>query len=154
MQGTKDTWARPLGWGDPLEKGMAGYPLQCSGLENPKGRGAWWAAVLGMAKSRLSNYICTHTHTLHKWPACSSGFLTDSFITFDFCSKVDECRANFLPHECSECLDDIFIHTQNTLNYNDSKWGNNDTRAIKIPPILWFLKCLEYRSWGLSSNRS
>ena len=46
--------------------GEHGNPLQCSGLENPKGRGAWWAAVLGMAKSRLSNYICTHTHTLHK----------------------------------------------------------------------------------------
>ena len=29
-----------------------GNPLQYSCLENPKGRGAWWAAVHGVAKSR------------------------------------------------------------------------------------------------------
>ena len=29
-----------------------GNPLQCSCLENPKGGGAWWAAVYGVAQSR------------------------------------------------------------------------------------------------------
>ena len=29
-----------------------GIPLQDSCLENPMGRGAWWAAVCGVAKSR------------------------------------------------------------------------------------------------------
>ena len=45
-----------LGWKDPLRKGMA-YPLQYSYLENSMDRGAWWAIVLGVAKSqtRLSN---------------------------------------------------------------------------------------------------
>ena len=28
-----------------------GNPLQCSCLENPRGRGAWWAAVYGVAQS-------------------------------------------------------------------------------------------------------
>ena len=28
------------------------YPLQCSCLENPRDRGAWWAAVYGVAQSR------------------------------------------------------------------------------------------------------
>ena len=34
-----------------------GNPLQCSCLENPMDRGAWWASVYGVAKSRtrLSN---------------------------------------------------------------------------------------------------
>ena len=27
-------------------------PLQCSCLENPRGGGAWWAAVYGVAQSR------------------------------------------------------------------------------------------------------
>ena len=27
-------------------------PLQCSSLENPRDRGAWWAAVYGVAQSR------------------------------------------------------------------------------------------------------
>ena len=28
-------------------------PLQCSCLENPRDRGAWWAAVCGVAQSRM-----------------------------------------------------------------------------------------------------
>ena len=46
-----------------------GYPLQYSCLENSMDRGAWQAAVLGVAKSQtcLSDCACarahTHTHT-------------------------------------------------------------------------------------------
>ena len=32
--------------------GGNGNPLQCSCLENPRGRGAWWAAVYGVTQSR------------------------------------------------------------------------------------------------------
>ena len=48
-------------------------PLQCSCLENPRGGGAWWAAVYGVAQSRtqlkrLSSssrfYILTHLPTV------------------------------------------------------------------------------------------
>ena len=30
-----------------------GNPLQCFCLENPRDRGAWWAAVSGVAQSRI-----------------------------------------------------------------------------------------------------
>ena len=46
-----------------------GNPLQYSCLENPMGRGAWWAAVHGVAKSRtrLSYFTFTfHFHALEK----------------------------------------------------------------------------------------
>ena len=36
---------------DPLEEGVAN-PLQYSCLENPMDRGAWWATVHGVTKSR------------------------------------------------------------------------------------------------------
>ena len=38
-----------------------GTPLQCSCLENPMDRGAWWAAVHGVAKgpTQLSDFIFT-----------------------------------------------------------------------------------------------
>ena len=36
-----------------------GSPLQCSCLENPMDRGAWWAAVHGVAKSQDAS---KHTH--------------------------------------------------------------------------------------------
>ena len=39
-----------LGWQDTLGEGN-GYPLQYSCLENPIDRGAWQAAVYGVAKS-------------------------------------------------------------------------------------------------------
>ena len=47
-----------------LEPGEGnGNPLQCSCLENPRDRGAWWAAVYGVAQSRtrlkrLSMHAC------------------------------------------------------------------------------------------------
>ena len=46
-----------------------GNPLQYSCLENPMDRGAWWAAVHGVAKSwtQLSDFTFTfHFHALEK----------------------------------------------------------------------------------------
>ena len=46
-----------------------GTPLQYSRLENPMGRGAWWAVVHGVQKSRtqLSDFSFTCTHWRRKW---------------------------------------------------------------------------------------
>ena len=55
-----------------------GTPLQHSCLENPMDRGAWWAAVHGVTKSRtqLSNFTFTfHFHALEKEMATHSSVL-------------------------------------------------------------------------------
>ena len=55
-----------------------GTPLQYSCLENPMDRGAWWAAVHGVAKSRarLSNFTFTfHFHALEEEMATHSSVL-------------------------------------------------------------------------------
>ena len=55
-----------------------GTPLQCSCLENPMDRGAWWAAVHGVSKSRtrLSNFTFTfHFRALEKDMAPHSSVL-------------------------------------------------------------------------------
>ena len=39
------------GWGRSPGEGR-GNPLQYSGLENPRDRGAWWAAIYGVTQSR------------------------------------------------------------------------------------------------------
>ena len=46
-----------------------GTPLQYSCLENSTDRGAWWAAVHGVAKSwtRLRDFILTFMHWRRKW---------------------------------------------------------------------------------------
>ena len=62
-----------------LESGEGnGTPLQYSCLENPMGRGAWWAAVHGVMKSltRLSDFTFTfHFHALEKEMATHSSVL-------------------------------------------------------------------------------
>ena len=55
-----------------------GTPLQYSCLENPMDRGAWWAAVHGVATSwtRLSDFTFTfHFHALEKEMATHSSVL-------------------------------------------------------------------------------
>ena len=55
-----------------------GTPLQYSCLENPMDRGAWWAAVHGVAKSQtwLSDFPFTfHFHALEKEMATNSSVL-------------------------------------------------------------------------------
>ena len=47
----QESWVQSLSWEDPLAEGN-GNPLQYSCLENPMGRGAWWAILHGVAKSR------------------------------------------------------------------------------------------------------
>ena len=47
----QETQVRSLGWEDPPEKAVAPHS-KYSCLENPMDRGAWWAAVLGVTKSR------------------------------------------------------------------------------------------------------
>ena len=40
-----------------------GNPLQCSCLENPMDRGAWWAAVHVASESDSTEHRRVHTHT-------------------------------------------------------------------------------------------
>ena len=55
----QETQVQSLDWEDPLKK-EHGNPLQCSRLENPMDRGAWWATVHGVAKSQTR--LSTNTH--------------------------------------------------------------------------------------------
>ena len=55
-----------------------GNPLQCSCLENPRDRGAWWAAVYGLTQSRtrltrLSISSSSSSKTLKGFPGGSTG---------------------------------------------------------------------------------
>ena len=47
-----------------------GNPLQCSCLENPRDRGAWWAAIYGVTQSR----------TRLKWLSSSSSMRIGKFL--------------------------------------------------------------------------
>ena len=55
-----------------------GEPLQCSCLENPMDRGAWWAAVHGVARSQTQlKQLSMHADTpLYRLDQCSPKFST------------------------------------------------------------------------------
>ena len=54
-----------------------GNPLQCSCLENPRDRGAWWAAVYGVAQSRtwLKRLSSSSSHLVTVGPGVRKGVL-------------------------------------------------------------------------------
>ena len=59
-----------------------GNPLQCSCLENPRDRGAWWAAIYGVAQSQ----------TRLKWLSSSSSNITIFIIMINnylLCQVLD-----------------------------------------------------------------
>ena len=71
-----------------------GNPLQCSCLENPRDRGAWWAAIYGVAQSRtwlkqLSMHsmhasVCVHTHRYIINKSNFSNYGKQSFYPWNF----------------------------------------------------------------------
>ena len=97
VQEMQETRVQSVGQEDPLEESMTthsgilawkipwieategnGSPLRYSCLENPMDRGAWWAAVHGVARSQtgLSDFTFTfHFHALEKEMATHSSVL-------------------------------------------------------------------------------
>ena len=51
LPAVQETWVQPLGWEDPLEKGMATHSSFLA-WRIPMDRGAWQATVQGVAKSQ------------------------------------------------------------------------------------------------------
>ena len=52
LPAVRKTWVQSLGWEDPLEKGMTTHSSILA-WKIPVDRGAWWAAVRGVAKSLI-----------------------------------------------------------------------------------------------------
>ena len=51
LPAVQETWVRSLGWEDPLEEGKATHSSILA-WRIPMDRGAWWAAVYGVAQSQ------------------------------------------------------------------------------------------------------
>ena len=76
-----------------------GNPLQCFCLENPRDRGAWWAAVSTVAQSR----------TRLKWPSSSSS----SPLFFSLLPPLSSLLTVMVPHMVSPwCLKSAGVHVR------------------------------------------
>ena len=60
-----------------------GNPLQCSCLKNPRDRGAWWAAVCGVAQSRTRLKRLSSSSSSTIW---TQSYYLLTFFTFLLCS--------------------------------------------------------------------
>ena len=98
--------------------GGNGNPLQCSCLENPRDRGAWWAAVYGVTQSRtrlkwlsssregtceekierheITYWECFAAYTVHLclWQSNDSPFVSQGYILPEIGSKEKVRGAN------------------------------------------------------------
>ena len=72
-----------------------GNPLQCSCLENPRDRGAWWAAIYGVTQSwtrlkRLSSNSSSCSAT--RWDPMGHSLLQGIFLTQGSNPSLLHCR--------------------------------------------------------------
>ena len=85
-----------------------GNPLQCSCLENPWGRGAWWAAVYGVAQSwtrlkRLSSSSSIYLVVLVvKNPPANAGDIRDAGLISGSGRSPGGGHGNPLKYSCLE----------------------------------------------------
>ena len=95
-----------------IEEGN-GNPLQCSCLENPRDRGAWWATIYGEAQSQ----------TRLKWFSSSSSslciFTEPNYIVAPLLTRYDfeQVISNFLGIQsaCLQHRDNIFTIFQGSF---------------------------------------
>ena len=113
-----------------------GNPLQCSCLENPRGRGAWWAAVYGVIQSRTQlKWLSRHINAFSSFP----------FIA-QFSPNHQVIDEQLPPTQCRRHL----LHCISVIWYSWLIIGNQalDTGDWVCPTVSdW-----QWTHWNLSNN--
>ena len=108
-----------------------GNPLQCSCLENPGDRRAWWAAVYGVAQSRtrlkwLSSSSSMHAKSLQLFPIFATPWTIalQASLSMAFPGKNTEMG-------CHACVQEIFL----TQGSNPHFLHFLNMQAGSLPPV-------------------
>ena len=109
-----ETWVRSLGWGDPLEEGMATHSSILA-WRIPADRGAWQAMVHGVAES---DWATKHKTRLH-WS--------------------DHCRTNFKMTIRADCAVSACSPLPSPVKAHWSSVGGSQRldRSSCTPPLPW-----------------
>ena len=123
-------------------------PLQYSGLENPLGGGAWWAAIRGVAKSWtwLSNFTFTfHFHALEKEMATHSSVLAWRTPGMGEPDRLPSMGSHRVRHDLSSSSSSHLIWEWSSKNVSgEAEWRQ------RIPPffkLIWRI-FVRYYVWG------
>ena len=131
-----------------------GLPLQYSCLENPMDRGAWWAAVHGIAKSRtrLSVTFTFHFHILEKEMATHSTVLAWRIPGTGEPGGLPSMGSHRVGHDWSDLAAAAAAHQRNplsTLLYWRRQWhptpallpGKSHGRRSLVGCSPWVAQC-------------
>ena len=117
-----------------------GTPLQYSCLENPKDRGAWWAAVHGVSKSqtRLSDFTFTfHFHALEKEMATHSSVCAWRIPGMGEPGGLPSMGSHRVGHDRSDLAEILWlcykIHYEKNIQYLNV-WLHCMSRSIQVSP--------------------
>ena len=132
-----------------------GTPLQYSCLENPMDRGAWWAAVHGVAKSRtrLSDFTLTfHFYALEKEMATHSSVLAWRIPGTGEPGGLPSMGSHRVGHDWSDLAIEFSIRIVNWYSYGREKVvaPHSSTLAWEIP---WTEESRRLQSMGLLKVR-
>ena len=101
-----------------------GNPLQCSCLDNPRDRGAWWAAVYGVTQSQ------TRLKRLSSISFLIS--VSDVFIDFQTRSRYQMIQSiQIQVHKLFFFIDSCMFSSEGTF----LKWANPTPRSFKVVRI-------------------
>ena len=125
----RQDWATSLSFLLSCIGGGNGNPLQCSCLENPRDRGAWWAAIYGVAQSRTRLKCLSSKHGLPSF-----------FNSYAKCimrnAALDEAQAGIK----------IAKRNTNNLRYADDTTLRAESEE-ELKSLLMKLKEEEWKSW-------
>ena len=146
-----DNWATSLSLFLSFIGEGNGTPLHYFCLENPMDRGAWWAAVQGVAKSRarLSDFTFTfHFHALEKEMATHSSVLAWRIPGMAGPGGLPSMRSHRVRHDWSNLAaataargGKINDNSPFFIPYFSAFWFHNNYRELFNSPFLkvWIL---------------
>ena len=115
-----------------------GNPLQCSCLENPRDRGAWWAGVYGVAQSRtqlkqLNSYRLLWAQEGFKQPIC---------WWMRLCACPFGCLVRGIGCLVSNRTYRLLYgarswHQNSSLQDSSHQWIHSSTSATSVPSPQW-----------------
>ena len=115
-----------------------GSPLQCSCLENPRDRGAWWAAIYGVAQSRprlkrLSSSSSSRTENLGTLDMDTISFQVKLWTFFNFIYEVNLAILTQNFKMLCKNGGKFWLEQSRGLNYSYCCWSLSPIRLFATP---------------------